>query len=70
MKETQHRDSWRLNVFICTSSEIKRTLNNNSLHRHFSFHCLTVTDDAKFLFLTDLPAEGNATAGTVQLVCK
>lgn len=24
----------------------------------------------QFLFLTDLPAEGNMTAGTLQLVCK
>lgn len=31
---------------------------------------LSVTDDAEFLFLTDLQAEGNVTAGTLQLVCK
>lgn len=52
------------------SATIKIAINNNSLHWHFLFHCLTVTGRAEFLFLTDLQAEGNVTAGTIQLACE
>lgn len=49
--------------------KIKIAIKNNSLHWHFLFHCLTVTGRAEFLFLTDLQAEGDMIAGTIQLAC-